>query len=467
MVISMKGKKQLWVKLAFAALISLVILTVITYVCISLYFEDHYYCHTVIGGEDFSYKTPIEAEGILYSEMDDYSLKIEGREEQYDTILPEEITMRFLMDDTLIRIKKEQKSMFWILGFFKNYDYEFPWAVQYDEEALEKKINSLVFFQTKNIRKSKDAYLIYSAEEEQYVIIEADPGTEVEKSKTAEEIKKALNGLDEKIDLEERECYKIKKTDEVNEELIGMRDKANTYVQAKIVYNWNGNEVIVDADSIHEWINIDGNKVILDEDKIKEFIAEQAKKYDTYGKNRIFHTTDGREIELKSGAYGWKTDREAESEALIKALKRGETIEKEPEYSYTAAKPGEKDIGDTYVEIDLGSQHLYLYVEGELILESDFVSGNAARGWNTPAGVFGLTYKTRNAVLKGDNYATPVSYWMPFNGNIGMHDATWRSSFGGDIYLTNGSHGCINLPFENAKIIYEYVYTGFPVVCYY
>ena len=119
------------------------------------------------------------------------------------------------------------------------------------------------------------------------------------------------------------------------------------------------------------------------------------------------------------------------------------------------------------MEIDLGKQHLYLYVEGELILESDFVSGNASRGWNTPAGVFGLTYKTTNAVLRGENYATPVSYWMPFNGNIGMHDATWRNSFGGEIYLTNGSHGCINLPYENAKVIYEYVYTGFPIVCYY
>lgn len=68
-------------------------------------------------------------------------------------------------------------------------------------------------------------------------------------------------------------------------------------------------------------------------------------------------------------------------------------MEREPIYSYTAAKPGDKDIGDTYVEIDLGKQHLYLYVDKKMILESDFVSGNASRGWNTPAGVFGLTYK--------------------------------------------------------------------------
>ncbi|MEG0215435.1 MAG: L,D-transpeptidase, partial [Hungatella sp.] len=78
-----------------------------------------------------------------------------------------------------------------------------------------------------------------------------------------------------------------------------------------------------------------------------------------------------------------------------------------------------------------------------------------------------LTYKERNATLKGENYATPVSYWMPFNGNIGMHDAGWRSSFGGSIYKTGGSHGCVNLPPAAAKTIFENIEKGIPVLCYY
>ena len=160
----MKGKKQLWVKLGLAAIVSLLVLTVITYIGISLYFEDHYYYNTIIGGEDFSYKTPIEAEGILYTKMDSYSLEISGREDVSDKILPEEINMKFLLDDTLIRIKKEQKPELWFLCFFKEYNYTFPWAVKYDEDALENKIKELAFFQAKNIRKAKDAYLTYSEE---------------------------------------------------------------------------------------------------------------------------------------------------------------------------------------------------------------------------------------------------------------------------------------------------------------
>ena len=85
----------------------------------------------------------------------------------------------------------------------------------------------------------------------------------------------------------------------------------------------------------------------------------------------------------------------------------------------------------------------------------------------TPAGVFGISYKTTNAVLRGATYETPVNYWMPFYGNFGMHDATWRSEFGGDIYIANGSHGCVNLPLDAAATIYQHISAGFPVICYY
>jgi hypothetical protein len=136
-------------------------------------------------------------------------------------------------------------------------------------------------------------------------------------------------------------------------------------------------------------------------------------------------------------------------------------------YSQTAASHTGNDYGDTYVEINLSAQHLFFYVDGELLIESDFVSGNASKGWSTPGGIFPLTYKERNATLRGANYATPVSYWMPFNGNIGMHDSNWRSSFGKNIYKTNGSHGCINLPPSVAKVIFENIEQGMPVLCYY
>ena len=165
-------------------------------------------------------------------------------------------------------------------------------------------------------------------------------------------------------------------------------------------------------------------------------------------------------------AMNISTSQKEETEALKQLLLSCKSQEREPVYSQTAAVHDENDYGNTYVEINLTAQHLFFYKEGKLVVESDFVSGNESRGWSTPAGAYPLTYKQRNATLKGQNYSTPVSYWMPFNGGIGMHDAYWRSSFGGKIYKTNGSHGCINLPPAVAKTVYENISAGMPVLCY-
>ena len=88
----------------------------------------------------------------------------------------------------------------------------------------------------------------------------------------------------------------------------------------------------------------------------------QAKEYDTYGKKRKFTTVQGIELNLPSGAYGWKTDREEETKALTEAIQNGETVDKEPVYISKGAQKGSNDIGNSYVEIDLTNQHLYLFI---------------------------------------------------------------------------------------------------------
>ena len=110
-----------------------------------------------------------------------------------------------------------------------------------------------------------------------------------------------------------------------------------------------------------------------------------------------------------------------------------------------------------------------------VILECDFVSGDTSKGNTTPPGVYSLYYKTSPFVLKsdtpGDSYETPVTYWMPFNGGIGFHDASWRgesqSGYGGKIYINNGSHGCVNTPYDAAEKIFNTVEIGYPVIVYY
>ena len=155
----------------------------------------------------------------------------------------------------------------------------------------------------------------------------------------------------------------------------------------------------------------------------------------------------GKTVTIARSCYGWKVDNDAETKEIIGEIKAGKPVTRDLNYSMTANSHEGNDYGDSYVEINLTAQHLFLYKEGKLVIESDFVSGNVARDFDTPTGAYGITYTQKDATLRGENYETPVSYWMPFAGNVGMHDAYWRSSFGGSkFYKTAGSHGCINLP---------------------
>lgn len=142
-------------------------------------------------------------------------------------------------------------------------------------------------------------------------------------------------------------------------------------------------------------------------------------------------------------------------------------MEREPEYSQRAQVEGFEDIGKTYLEIDYTKQHMWYYEDGQMILESDIVSGNIATGNGSPDGIFKIVYKQSPAVLKGEDYESNVDFFMPFAYNVGVHDASWRTEFGGEFYKTTGSHGCINAPREVAETLYQRMKVDTPVVAYY
>ena len=140
---------------------------------------------------------------------------------------------------------------------------------------------------------------------------------------------------------------------------------------------------------------------------------------------------------------------------------------REPVYEQRAFVGGKDDIGNTYVEIDYDAQHFWYYVDGSVVLDSDIVSGDMGSGHGSPDGVFKIITLVTDTTLVGEDYESPVSYFMPFAYNVGLHDADWRSSFGGDIYLGAGSHGCINLPENVAESLFNQIEIGTPVIAYY
>lgn len=113
----------------------------------------------------------------------------------------------------------------------------------------------------------------------------------------------------------------------------------------------------------------------------------------------------------------------------------------------------------TYIKVSISKQKLWYYKKGKLKYSSNVVTG-LRNEHDTPRGTFTIQGKMRKVYLIGEDYKTYVNYWMPFNGPYGLHDATWRSYFGGTIYKYNGSHGCVNLPYKTAKYLYNHVPVG-------
>lgn len=118
----------------------------------------------------------------------------------------------------------------------------------------------------------------------------------------------------------------------------------------------------------------------------------------------------------------------------------------------------------TYIDINKTTQTLTYFKDGSAVYSTPIVTGSVAAGHDTPSGVYSIQYKQRDRVLRGEDYESPVKYWMRFTGNIGLHDANWRSSFGGEIYKKKGSHGCVNIPPANMPYLYQECPVGTVVV---
>ena len=177
------------------------------------------------------------------------------------------------------------------------------------------------------------------------------------------------------------------------------------------------------------------------------------------------------------GYYGYRIDKKEEESLLWDELDENEKVTREPVYWRTEASDPDDNhgFGGNYVEVDLSLQHLWVYEDGEVIFETDVVSGLNDAKHRTPAGAFFAYDKKRDTTLRGDKqedgewgYETDVAYWIRLTDTgIGLHDASWRYSFGGDIWRWNGSHGCINIPTWAMPTIYDIVETDMPVAVHY
>lgn len=464
--------KKHFFRKAFLLFVIVIFQFVIAYVALAFYYRNAFEYGTWINNIYCTGKNIEEVNRELTGQFAYDGITIYDKEQNAYRISAEEIDYEYDFAESLKAYLDRQNSWLWVDCLWKVRNEEIRPVISYDKAIFNQYFEEMPFLAEKADENRKLA--IIRTEQGYELVDERSSVLDVEKARQAAE--DALANGETSVSLLDAGCYYDMELTPKMQDTLHQWELVKDFQDCHIVYQLGEDLIPVDASVVCDWIllNEDGSFALddagalqLKENAIAEFVAGLAEQYDTVGCARQFETTNRGLITIEGGIYGNKLDQEAETAYLTEAFWGKKEEVHTPAYLQTAMKQGKDDIGDTYVEIDMGEQMMYYYLNGELQIETPVVTGNTSRHMGTPSGVNYVYLKQQDRILRGEGYASHVNFWMPVKGNIGIHDASWRSKYGGTIYQTNGSHGCINTPYNAMVQMYEMVEVGTPVVMYY
>ncbi|MDO4176878.1 MAG: L,D-transpeptidase family protein [Bacillota bacterium] len=336
------------------------------------------------------------------------------------------------------------------------------------------KVKNSEFLHREGVTETKDAYVDLSNPD--FPIVPEVYGTKADPDAFMKDVLHAIAMGQFRFEYDESAYLSVPKVKQDDPELIDYQKFCKEYLNQKITYEFGDETFTLTAEELDGLMSRDysGNA---DEEAVNDFVAKLKDKYDIAGGEVKFHSLTGKTFKVSRGDMIWVIDPEGEAAQLISDINSHKDVDRKPVYLQEGTGKYTKElyVGNTYIDVDLGIQHVNYFKNGKKVFDCDCVSGCVAAGHSTPTGVYKIGNKSRNITLKGGGkkgskgyYESFVSYWMSFIGNsIGLHDASWRSTFGGEIYKYSGSHGCVNLPPKKAGELYEIIEIGDPVIVHF
>ena len=453
----------------------------VVYIGIAQTYKTKFIEGTSINGIDAGKKTVSEVEDEIEKTVENYSLKLSFRDNRTETIDGDAIDYQYVPDGGVQKLLDEQNIYTWIGGalFGSEKSYTVDEDTQFNEQKLVEGLSNLPEMKSENQVAPTDAYLLLDETTKRYNIVPETEGNVLNVEAVQAYAKSAVSGSVETVDLAQAADTYAAPAIRANDEGLNSQQAAlNAFLSTSITYTLPEGTQVLDANVLDGWISVDDNGYrYVDEEHIAEcvdqYVADLASAVDVEKETSTFASTNRGMVEVDNNEYVIKINQDAEKEKLLEEVLGNTVTQREPVYS-RKDETQDPTFGGTYVEIDIDNQTVYYYEDGQCLVETPCVTGTGSvPRRSTPTGVFHIYDKQRSRTLYGDiqpdgsyGYASFVNYWMRFCGGCGLHDATWRDSFGGDIYWDSGSHGCVNLPYEAAAQMYEIVEEGTPCIVF-
>ncbi len=441
-------------------------------------YGDKFVPGTVIDGMDVGDMSPEELAESLSEEAAGYSLTLKFLNDVTETVGSGDIDLSYDTEQELKGILDSQNHYSWITGIFgKKEDHALSTEITYSEDKLASVLLGLPELQADYVREPEDAYIKMKSDGTLTIFPEIN-GNQIDTGRLIEAVGEAVKERKSVLDLVAAEDIyqkpEVLSTDkELNETLESLNGILGTTVTYKLS---DGTEKVLDRAETSNWLETDeeGRYTLGDDalrDRVAGYIAGIAKEDDNYGYYRTFKSTNFGTIKMATEAlHGHRLDQEKMSAELLADLTSHTDASHEMTYSEVVDTKDPR-FGGTYVEVDILNQHVYFYIDYELYCDGDCVTGTEGYR-STPSGIFSIQEKERGRTLEGYNsdgtvsYTAFVNYWMCFYPHYGLHDASWRDYFGGETYLYDGSHGCVNLSYYTASMIYDAIDYDTPVIIF-
>lgn len=440
-------------------IVGILISLLLVYILGAITFVFYTYPRTNLGTSDIGMFSIANLEKKLKNDIYDSPITITDQVVDDFSLSADDINLNVQTESLIGEIKQQQNPLLWPYQIFQTVTLDAPTYISVDEGNLNGKLISGGFFENADRTDPVDATYTFDKTKGEYVIKNEVVGTKLT-DQFITDLTSAIVSGEESFDAT---AY-YQQPQIVASDLQADVDLLNSRITRPITVTFGTDKVEVSPSAKETFVFLDDNgEIDVDNDALYNYLFSQAKKHNSAKITSTKRVVTSYDIE--NAYYRLETD------LLDDSVTSSSVSAVENQYDQSLYQKSLPTSG-TYIEVSISHQMMWLYNDGELVVQTPVITGNISLGRGTPVGNYNVWSKEEDKVLDGStvgyDYAVPVQYWMAVDyTGVGIHDLSSLTSSNvkakNQNNSLNGSHGCINTPSDVMQKVYENTPIGTPV----